>query len=214
VTILLRLMLHRHRVLITSWLVLLIAVTGATVSAYQSTYSTPEQRATVTELAQHSAATTLMYGNLADPGSAALMFAWEIGAIATILAALMAVLVAISLTRAAEDDGTLELVRTTGVDARVPLRSALGILGGVAAILTLGCTGGVGLAVGHVDTVTWPGAAAFGTVVGLTFLIVGVLAVVLAQVAATAGGARVLGFAAVGVAFGVGHSPTPGTWAG
>ena len=200
---LLALMIRRHRVLITSWLVLLVALTTATVSAYQSTYSTPEQRRTATELAQHDAATTMMYGKLTNPGSAALMFTWEIGAIATILAAIMAVLVAISLTRAAEDDGTLELVRTTGVDARVPLRSALVILGGVAAILALGCTGGVGLAVGHVDAVTWSGAAAFGTLVGLTFLTIGVLAVVLAQVAATAGGARVLGFGAVGVAFGL-----------
>jgi hypothetical protein len=77
------------------------------------------------------------------------------------------------------------------------------MLGGIAAILALGCTAGVGLAVGHVDAVTWSGAAAFGTVVGLTFLTIGVLAVVLAQVAATPGGARVLGFAAVGVAFGI-----------
>lgn len=201
--ILLALMVRRHRVLTASWLVLLIALSSATVSAYQSTYSTPEQRRAATELAQHSAATTLMYGDLADPGSAALMFTWEIGAIATILAAIMAVLVAISLTRAAEDDGTLEIVRTTGVGARVPLRSALVLLVGIAATLTLGCTAGVGLAVGHVDAVTWPGAAAFGTVVGLTFLTFGVLAVVLAQVAATAGSARILGFAAVGVAFGI-----------
>ena len=44
------------------------------------------------------------------------MFAWEIGAFATILAAIMAVLVAVALTRAAEDDGTLELLRSCGVD--------------------------------------------------------------------------------------------------
>ena len=42
------------------------------------------------------------------------------------------------MTRAAEDDGTLELVRTTGIDARVPLRSALVMLVGIAAILALG----------------------------------------------------------------------------
>jgi ABC-2 type transport system permease protein len=203
VLILLVLMVRRQRVLIASWLVLLVALTSATVSAYQSTYSTPEQRRTATELAQQDPATTLMYGHLADPGSAALMFAWEIGAIATILAAIMAVLVAVSLTRAAEDDGTLEVVRTAGVDARVPLRSALVILAGIAAVLALGCTAGISQAVGHVDAVTWSGAAAFGTVVGLTFLIVGVIGVVLGQVAATAGGARVLGFAAVGVAFGI-----------
>jgi ABC-2 type transport system permease protein len=196
-------MIRRHRVLMTSWSVLLIALAGATVSAYQSTYPTPEQRRVAVELAQHNAATILLYGNLPDPGTPAQMFAWEIGAIATILAAIMAVLVAIALTRAAEDDGTLELVRCCGAGPRAPLRSALAILALVAAILTLGCTVAAGLNAGRVDAVTWPGAAAFGSVVGLTFLLVAVLAVALAQIVPTAGGARILGFAAVGAAFGV-----------
>jgi ABC-2 type transport system permease protein len=200
---LMRLMIRRHRVLITSWSVLLIALAGATVSAYQSTYPTPQQRRIAVELAQHNAATTLLYGDLPDPGTPAQMFAWEIGAFATILAAIMAVLVAVALTRAAEDDGTLELVRACGVGPRVPLRSAFAIVALVAAVLTVGCTVAAGLHTGRFDAITWPGAAAFGSVVGLTFLLVAVLAAVLAQVVPTAGGARILGFAAVGTAFGV-----------
>lgn len=198
---LVRLMVRRHRALLASWLVLLVAVSGGTVSAYQSTYTTPDQRRTATELAQHNVATTLLYGNLAGRGSPASMFSWEIGAIATILAALMAVLVATVLTRATEDDGTLELVRSSGVDPRVPLRAALTVLLIVAATLAVCCAVAVGLSVGPVDGVTWPGAVAFGAVVGLTFLLVGVLTVVLAQIAPTAGGTRVLGFTAVGAAF-------------
>ena len=198
-----RLMLRRHRLLIMSWLVLLIGLTGATVSAYQSTYATPEQRRIATELARANPATNLLYGELADPGTPALMFGWEIGAFATVLAAVMAVLVATAVTRAAEDDGTLELVRSCGIDPRVPLRAASTVLLVVAAALTLGCATALGLSVGHVDAVTWPGAVAFGAVLGLTFLLVGVLTVVLGQVAPTAAGTRVLGFAAVGAAFAV-----------
>ncbi|WIX98481.1 hypothetical protein QRX60_31000 [Amycolatopsis mongoliensis] len=200
---LVKLMVRRHRMLLTSWLLLMIALSGGTVSAYQSTYPTEAQRRLAVQLAQHNAATTLLYGNLPDPGTPALMFAWEIGAIATILAAIMGVLVAIALTRAAEDEGTLELVRGSGVAPPVPLRSALLVLGMVAAVLALGCAFAVGLSAGHVDAVTWPGAVAFGSVVGLTFLLAGTLAAVLAQVAPTATGARTLGFAAVGVAFAV-----------
>lgn len=200
---LVRLMVRRHRVLITSWLVLLIALSGGTVSAYQDTYPTETQRRLAIQLAQHNAATTLLYGNLPDPGTPALMFTWEIGAIATILAAVMGVLVAIALTRAAEDEGTLELVRSSGIAPQTPLRGALLVLGMVATVLALGCGFTAGLATGHVDAVTWSGAAAFGAVVGLTFLVVGTLAVVLAQVAPTASGARSLGFAAMGVAFAV-----------
>lgn len=198
-----RIMLHRYRLLIASWSVLLIALPAVTVSAYQSTYPTLEQRAIAVNLAQHNVAMTLLYGNLPDPGTPALMFIWEIGAFATILTAIMAVLVAIALTRTMEDDGTLELVRSCGLDPAAPLRSALAILTGIAAVLTLGFAVSIGLSTGRVDGVSWAGAAAGGAVVGLTFLLTGVLAVVLAQIAPAAPGARVLGFTAVGVAFAV-----------
>jgi ABC-2 type transport system permease protein len=198
-----RLMLHRYRLLITSWSVLLIALPAVTVSAYQSTYPTLEQRRAAVALAQQDAAMTLLYGKLADPGTPALMFTWEVGAIATILTAIMAVLVGIALTRGLEDDGTLELVRTCGISPESPLRSALAVLVGIGAILALGFAGSLGIAVGRVDGVTWAGAVACGAVVGLTFLLFGALAVVLAQIAPTAPGARILALAAVGTAFAV-----------
>jgi ABC-2 type transport system permease protein len=200
---LVRLLVHRYRLLIAAWTVLLTALPAATVWAYQSTYPTAEERRIAVELAQRDAAMTLLYGNLPDPGTPALMFAWEAGAIATILAAVMAVLVAVALTRATEDDATLERLRSWGVSPAGPLRAALAILTGVAAVLALGFTVSVGLATGRVEGVTWPGAAACGAVVGLTFFLTGTLTAALAQVAPTAPGARVLAFAAVGVAFAI-----------
>ena len=38
----------------------------------------------------------------------------------------MAVLIAVAVTRAVEDDGSLELLRSCGLAPRQPLRSALG----------------------------------------------------------------------------------------
>ena len=198
-----RLLAYRRRWFVIAWLLLLIALSGATVSAYQSTYSTPQQRQIATDLAQNNAATVLLYGDLHSSGTPAVMFTWEVGAIATILAAILAVLLAVSMTRAAEDDGTIELLRSCGLGPRVPLRSAMAILAAVATILTVGCSAAVGVAVGRVDDVTWPGALAFGSVIGLTFLLVAVLTLVLAQVAPTTADAHLLGFAGVGVAFGI-----------
>jgi ABC-2 type transport system permease protein len=196
-----RLLLRRHRLAIGSWLVLLLVVCAATVSAYQRTYATDAQRREAVRLAQHNAATTLLYGRLPDPGTAAQMYAWEIGAIVTILAAVMAVLIAVALTRVPEDDGTLELIRGYGTAPRQPLRSAVTILGAVAAVLAVGCAVAVGLGGRGVDGVTWPGAAVFGTTVALTFLFVATLTVVLAQIAPAAGQTRLLAFAAVGISF-------------
>ncbi|WP_030174165.1 hypothetical protein [Spirillospora albida] len=196
-----RLMLRRHRLLIGSWSVLLVALAGGTVSAYQSTYPTERERRAAVDLIQHDAATTLLYGRLPDPGTPAQMFAWEVGALATLLVAVMAVVLAVALTRAAEEDGTLELMLTSGADRRTPIRAACGVLVAVAAVLAAGCATGAGLAAGRVDGVTWPGALAFGAVLAVTLLVVGALTMVLAQVVASARAARRLGMAAVGVAF-------------
>ncbi|WP_432839926.1 hypothetical protein [Dactylosporangium sp. CA-092794] len=197
------LLLRRYRLMLGSWLVLLVGVCAGTVRAYQDTYATGEQRRAAVALAQHNRATTLLYGKLPDPGTPGQMYAWEIGAIVTILAAVMAVLVAVSVTRAVEDDGTLELLRCCGLPPRRPLVSALVLLGAVGAVLALGTAVAAGLWTGRVDGVTWPGAAAFGAGVGLTFLIMAALTTVLAQVAPAAGQARTIGVAALGVAFGL-----------
>ncbi|MGI8329774.1 ABC transporter permease subunit [Actinomadura scrupuli] len=197
------LMFRRHRLWIAAWAVLLVALSGGTVSAYQSTYKTPEKQRTAVEFLQHDTATTLLYGRLPDPGTPAQMFAWEIGAIVTLLVAVMAVLLAVALTRAAEEDGTLELLLTYGADRRTPIRSACAVLFAVAGVLAVGCALAVGPAAGRVDAVTWPGALNFGSVVGVTFLVTGTLTAVFAQIVTTARAARLLGLAAMGVAFAV-----------
>ncbi|WP_432973952.1 hypothetical protein [Dactylosporangium sp. CA-233914] len=197
------LLLRRHRLVLGSWLVLLVGLCASTVQAYQDSYSTAEQRRTAVELAHHNTATTLLYGRLPDPGTPGQMYAWEIGAIVTILAGVMAVLVTVSVTRAIEDDGTLELLRCCGLPPRLPLTSALTLLGMLGTVLALGTAAAAGLWTGRVDGVTWPGAAAFGASVGLTFLLMAALTTVLAQVAPAAGQARTVAFAALGVAFGL-----------
>jgi ABC-2 type transport system permease protein len=198
-----RLLIRRHRLALTSWLLLLIGLSAGTVGAYQNTYATDQQRRAAVALAQADGATTLMYGRLPGPGAPAQMYAWEIGAFVTILAAVMAVLLAVALTRTAEDDGTAELVRGCGIGPRRPLTAALGVLAGCAAVLAAGCTAAAGIHHGAVDGITWPGAAAYGAAVGLTFLLVAVLTTLLAQVAANGSQARLLGLTAVGMSFAV-----------
>ncbi|WP_328465839.1 hypothetical protein OHA21_44610 [Actinoplanes sp. NBC_00393] len=197
-----RLLVRRHRLLLASWPVLLVALCS-TMTAYQDTYATEAQRRTAVELAQQNPATTLLYGRLPDPGTPAQLFTWEIGGFVTILAAIMAVLAAVAVTRAVEDDGSLELLRGCGIAPLQPLRSALIILAAMAGVLTTGCAAAIMASGGQVEGMTVAGAAAFGAVVGLTFLIVAAATVALAQVAPTAGQARLLGFTVLGASFAV-----------
>lgn len=192
-----RLLIRRHRGLLGVWLLLLIGLCGGTASAYQNTYHSDEQRLAAVHAAQHDPATTLLYGRLPDPGTPAQLFAWEVGALVTILAAVFAVLLAVALTRTAEDDGTIELVRGCGVAPGQPLRSASTVLVGAGVLLGLGCGGAAAL--------VYPaaGSMALGTAVALTFLLVSSATTLLSQVAANAGQARALSFAVLGVAFGL-----------
>jgi polyether ionophore transport system permease protein len=129
-----RLLVRRYRLVLTAWLLLLITLCTVTVSAYRTTYATGELRRAAVLKAQQDPATTLVYGLLPDPGTANQMYAWEIGTFATILAAVLGVLIAVALTRAIEDDGTLELFRSCGLAPGQPLRSALLVLLGCAVV--------------------------------------------------------------------------------
>lgn len=197
----LRLMVRQQRTSITAWSVLLFALIAGTVSAYQSTYTTAASRGAATQLAQDNPAATLVYGQLPNPGNPAQMFTWEIGTFLTILTAIMAVLTTVSVTRASEDDGTLEIIRTTGLAPTRPLRSAAALVASIAILLATGSTLVLGFFVGRVDAVTWTGAAAFGSAVGMTFLLTAMITLLLCQIAPTTADAHMLAFGVLAVGF-------------
>jgi len=198
---LVRLLARRHRAWVGAWVAAMVAMSGLTLGAYQSTYPSAAARRAAVALAQNNAVSTMLYGRLPSPGTPAQMFGWEIGAFVTVLISILAVLLAVRLTRAAEDDGTLEIVRGCGVGATAPLTAAMSLLTAVAATLGVGCTLAVFSRIGSIDGVTLSGSVAFGAVVAATFLLVALTTVVLAQVLPSAPGVRLAGFAVLAVAF-------------
>jgi ABC-2 type transport system permease protein len=194
---LIRLLLRRHGRWTLAWLVVLIGMCALTVPTYQSTYASAQARADGVARARTQVATTALYGALPEPGNPAQIFAWEMGAFATMLAAVMAVLLAVRLTRAAEDDGTLEIVRSTGVRPFTPLGTAM-----LLQVVTAGLLGG-GIAAGlaaqrhSVDGVTSRGSLTFGGCVAATFLLFALITTMLAQVLPSASATRAAGGAVV-----------------
>jgi putative exporter of polyketide antibiotics len=71
----------------------------------------------------------------------------------------------------------------------------------IGAILGLVSAAGVGFRAGQVDGVDWTGSIAFGSVVALTFLLITLIAVILAQLLPTASSARVAGALALAGGF-------------
>ena len=194
-----RLLIRRHRGWTLAW-VGVIGLLCMTFSSYAGAYSTTQARELAVEAAQQTAASTLLYGRLESPGTPAQIFAWEIGAFLTLLAGVCGVLLAARLSRATEEDGTLELIRSCGVRPVTPHLATWGYLGGVASVLALCVT----LIVGRhapLDGVTWSGSVTLGATVGVTFLALAAATVLIAQVLPSAGQARAAGLGILAISF-------------
>lgn len=200
---LLLLLVRREALWALVWTGVVGAVVVATPSAYETTYATAEARRAAVELAQRDGATTLLYGRLPDPGDAAQLFGWEIGTFLTLAVAVMAVLSAVRLTRAAEEAGVVELVRACGLKRSAPLGAALfgllSLMGLVAGATFLGLLPSLGR-VGGLDL---PGTATLAAVVAVTFLVIAMATAVLAQVLPNTWSLRVGGTLMLAAFFGV-----------
>lgn len=115
--------------------------------------------------------------------------------------AVLGVLMAVRLTRVAEQAGTIETVRSAGLGRLAPLTATFVVLAVVGASLGLVSAAGVGLRAGQVDGVDWTGSLAFGSVVALTFLLMALITVILAQLVPTPWSARVAGALALAGGF-------------
>lgn len=210
------LLIRRHLVALTAWTLGLLALVAVTVPSYRQTYPDLASRAVLVEQLQSTRGSTVLYGALPDPGTLGQLFAWETGSYVILLAAVMALLLGVSLTRGEEDAGTLELVRAVGVRPQAPLRAAL-------VVLLLACAGvGAGSAAVLVaqstttEELTVAGGVAFGAVTFLASFCVGVWAVICAHLRPDARSARTWTFTGLAVAFAarVAADTEDGWWAG
>ncbi len=185
------LLARRYAAWTLTWTFVVGTLIVVTVPAYASTYPDKAARLAAVNLAQSDGATTLLYGQLPGPGSPGQLFAWEVGTFLTLLVAVLGLLMAVRLTRAAEQEGTIEIVRTAGLGRLAPLTATLVVLAVVSALLGLASAAAVGFRAGQVAGVDWPGSLAFGSVVALTFLLIALITVLAAQLVPTPWSARV-----------------------
>lgn len=195
------LLLRSHRTMLLAWLIPLLVVVAVVIPAYRATYPEPAQREVLVEQMSDTSGTRIMYGILHAPGTLGQLFAWEMGTYVLVLGSIMAILLGISSTRAAEQSGTLELVRAGGVRPWVPAAASLVLVTTAAAVLALGSTALLLLQVPVVgsEEISASGAIAFGAIIALCAWCCGLVALCCAQLLPEAGAARswALGFLAV-----------------
>ena len=205
-----RLALRRDRVWWPAWIGVISSLVVATSSAYESLYPTQQSRLGLGPTMGDNPSLRALYGPAFDLTTAGGFTAWRFGGMAAAFIGLMSLLALIRHTRAEEEAGRLELLRSGVVGRHAPLAAAL--------VVTVGAN--VALAAIVVVGLMSQNAAVGGSLaLGLGFLGCGIVfagvGAVTAQISENARPARGMAASVLGVAYllrAVGDSSDSATW--
>lgn len=190
-----RLALRRNRWFYLAWILGMAAVAPATAAAYETIVG-PLGGTGALDLLAGNPTMRAMLGPPYDLTSPGPFTVWRVGTFMATVAGIMAVLGVVRVSRADEEEGRTELLRSGVVGRHAPLTAA--VLVGLAACAVLGLLVAAGMVAAGEPV---QGSVAFGagsTLVPAVFVGVGA---VTAQVTASARAARGLGLAVLGAAY-------------
>ncbi len=122
---LMRLALHRDRVLLPVWTAGLVGMSAASVQATRELYGTPEAVAAAAGGINGSAALVAMYGPIADETSLAAVSVFKMVVVGGLFVAFLAALVVRRHTQLDEESGRAELLGAGAIGRSAPLAAAL-----------------------------------------------------------------------------------------
>lgn len=193
---LIRLILRRDRIRLPIWLLAILGVVYASAQAVQVTYDTPASIATYAGTMSSSAAAIAMSGPPTALHTTGGITVFEINTTAIVAVALMAIFLVVRHTRAEEEAGRTELLRSTVVGRHAPTLAALLVVG--SACLVVGA--GIAAILLSFDLPT-TGSLVYATSIGLLGLAFTAIGAAAAQVTANARGALGIASATLGVSF-------------
>jgi ABC-2 type transport system permease protein len=196
VTTLVRLILRRDRIRLPLWIIGIVGIDAVSVAAVKDTYGTPEAIAAYGPTAGDSAAGRLTSGRQPALDTIGGIVANETTLTATVGVTLMVVFLVIRHTRAEEESGAAELVRS-GVVGRHTATLAAALVAVVAAVL-VGVLHTLVYVGSGLDTA---GSVAFGAQVALLGIVFAGVAAAAAQVTASARGALAIAGGLLGATY-------------
>ncbi|WP_313404496.1 hypothetical protein [Aeromicrobium sp.] len=193
---LLRLVLRRDRLRLPLWLVGLGGTIAATAAAVPPIYDSPEKVAGYASAVGASPVSHLMSGRQAAVDTLGGIVANEISQVAQLGICLMVLFLVIRHTRAEEESGRAELVRSTVVGRHAA--TLAGLLYGVVAALLIGAITTASMLLAGLDVL---GSVTYGLGLTLLGLCYAAVALVAAQLSTSARGALGIAGAAVAVGY-------------
>ncbi|MFD1447752.1 ABC transporter permease [Oceanobacillus profundus] len=187
-----KLMVRQNRLKLLLWLVGLIAVTLATAVAYPDIYLDEQSRAAFVLTMENPAMIAMLGVGYEDYATIGSLFAHEMLLFTTIAVAIMNILLVGRSTRADEEDGRVELIRSLPV-GRLAYLNGAAIVAVVTNVLVAVLIG-TGILLLDIDGMAVQGAYLYGATLGATGLVFAGFTALFAQLAETSRGSTMLSF--------------------
>ena len=197
----LRILLRRFRVQAVAWLVPLWLLVGVTAPSYESIYPSLETRTVLIEQMRKSPGTQLLYGYVPMPGRLGQLLQWETGTFLLVCTSLMAILLTCRMLRGDEDEGLIEVLRSTGAGRAVPLVVPVTVVWMVIGGLSAGVGGILTWQTRSIEELTVSGAWALAGTICVTGWAFSAIAAVASQLGRQVGQARSLSMIVLALAF-------------
>ena len=197
----LRILLRRFRFQIVAWLAPLWLLVGVTAPSYESIYPSLETRTVLIEQMRKSPGTQLLYGYVPMPGRLGQLLQWETGTFLLVCTSLMAILLTCRMLRGDEDEGLIEVLRSTGTGRAVPLVVPVTVVWMVIGGLSAGVGGILTWQTRSIEELTVSGAWALAGTICVTGWAFSAVAAVASQLGRQVGQARSLSMIVLALAF-------------
>lgn len=193
-----RFIIRRDRIRFSIWLIALSLITIVNASAFSGLYKTEQERQAIAETMKNPAMTAMIgpgYG--LDHYTEGPMMAHQMLLFTAIFVAIMSILLVARHTRADEEEGRIELIRSLPVGRLSPLSATMTVL--IAMNMLLGVIISVGLYSLQIESMDLEGSLLYGAVLGTTGIFFSAVTALFAQVSSNARGTIGLSFSALGI---------------
>lgn len=194
------LILRQDRIRIPLWILSLTVVTIAVAQSLTDLYVTEEERQLIAETMLNPAMTAMIgraYG-FANYTSGAMM-AHQMLLFTAVGVAIMSILLVVRHTRADEEDGRIEMIRSLPVGRLSNLNATLLVVAGTNVALAL--LTGFGLYALRIESMDLEGSLLYGAVLGATGILFMAITAVFSQLSESSRGAVGFSFAVLGAAY-------------
>ncbi|QFF97551.1 ABC transporter permease [Psychrobacillus glaciei] len=192
--------LRQNRLRISIWIIALLLITLSTANAFKDLYQTSEDRQAIAQTMLNPAMTAMVgHSDGLDNYTNGAMMAHQMLLFTAIAVAIMSILLVVRHTRAEEEDGQMELIRSLPIGRLSNLSATVLVVSGTNILLAF--LMGFGLYALGIESMDLEGSVLYGAALGATGIIFTGITAVFAQLSENSRGTIGLSFAVLIIAY-------------